>query len=145
MILCPLPYNTLVQLKNTDKCHRASSVGTVARAECWSPSSTGGVRGLQGQWLQLNASVSGTMAIWVLEILIEWTGVGLRILSTGLDQMPYQRWAESWVPVFSFFPSELQGLDYNQTLLLDGSDYREKQSTWLGERQSNGDACLQPY
>lgn len=33
MILCPLPYNTLVQLKNTDKCHGASSVGTVARAE----------------------------------------------------------------------------------------------------------------
>lgn len=71
MILCPLPYNTLVQLKNMDKCHGASSVGTVARAElsvvgvsrgeqcwdrgscravrCWSLSSTGGVRGLQGQ------------------------------------------------------------------------------------------------
>ena len=70
-----------------------SSVGTVANAEL----SVVGARYLQEEsedsrgsdfsWMHF---VSETRATWLLEILIEWTGVGLRILSAGLDQMPYQ-------------------------------------------------------
>lgn len=104
---------------------------------CWSPSSTGGVRGLQGQWLQLNAFVSGTMAIYLA------FGDSYRVDRCGA-QNPLHRSRSNAVsamsrklgPCVQFLPSsEHQGLDWvdcNQTLLLDGRDHRDKQSTRLG-------------